>query len=85
MYSLSLWDTAGQEDYERLRPLSYPNVSCNKKKRFKNDKIFSRNEISLVTRKRINVTKFLEFWFDKKHIINSYQDYCLRILVEVQT
>lgn len=27
MYSLSLWDTAGQEDYERLRPLSYPNVS----------------------------------------------------------
>lgn len=25
-YSLTLWDTAGQEDYERLRPLSYPNV-----------------------------------------------------------
>lgn len=28
-YNLTLWDTAGQEEYERLRPLSYPNV-CTK-------------------------------------------------------
>lgn len=26
-YNMTLWDTAGQEDFERLRPLSYTNVS----------------------------------------------------------
>ena len=25
---LGIWDTAGQEDYDRIRPMAYPNTVC---------------------------------------------------------
>ena len=50
---LALWDTAGQEDYDRLRPLSYPDTDvilmC-----FAIDSPDSLENIPEVRRRRIN-------------------------------
>lgn len=57
---LSLWDTAGQEDYDRLRPLSYPEsdvvLMC-----FSVDSASSLDNLTEKVRKKKRASIFVSF------------------------
>lgn len=54
--NLGLWDTAGQEDYDRLRPLSYPQTVSSFKTPLFNYKVFQ--DVFLICFSLVNSASF---------------------------